>query len=147
MLAGLTAVVIAAAFTGAAVYINVAEQPARLTLDDRALLAEWKPAYKRGFAMQASLAVIGFLLGLAAWFQLGDWRWLAGAVLLLANWPYTLLGMRPTNNRLMNTDLSAAGPDSRALMTTWGSLHAVRSLLGALATTAFVWAALQRPLP
>ena len=128
--------------SGAAIYVNVAEQPARLRLDDRSALAEWKPAYKRGFAMQGPLAVVGCLLGLIAWWQSGDWRWLAGAVLLIANWPYTLIGIMPTNNRLMAMRLEEAGPESRALMEDWGRLHAVRTALGALATVTFLWASL-----
>jgi hypothetical protein len=127
MLVGSVALAVAALFTGAAIYITVAEQPARMALDDRAALAEWRPAYKRGAHMQASLAIVGFLLGAWAWWQSGAWLWLVGAVLLIANWPYTLACIMPVNRRLSAAE---PGPDSRALLQLWGRLHAGRSLLG-----------------
>jgi Domain of unknown function (DUF1772) len=142
MLAGQLALITAALFTGAAIYVNVAEQPARLLLDDRALLTEWKPAYKRGFAMQAPLALIGFILGALAALLQSEWRWLAGALVLLTNWPFTLLAIMPTNKRLMATEAQNAGPGSRELIKRWGQLHAVRSGLGATATALFLWAAM-----
>jgi hypothetical protein len=142
MLAGQLALIAAAVFAGAAFYVGIAEQPARLRLDDRSLLIEWKPAYKRGFAMQAPLAVIGFLLGVLAWWQTGVWLWLIGALVLIANWPYTLLGMMTTNNRLMAIDPGDAGPESRALIEAWARLHAVRTALGITATVIFLWASL-----
>jgi hypothetical protein len=46
----------------------------RLQLDYRWLLAEWKPAYKRGYIMQASLVVVGGALGLARCRQLAHKR-------------------------------------------------------------------------
>jgi len=146
VLAGQLALIAAALFTGAAVYVNVAEQPARLALDDRALLAEWKPAYARGFAMQASLAIIGFLLGVIAARTAMDWRWVVGAFLLLANWPFTLIAMLPTNKALTEIAPQNAGPKSRELIEKWGRLHAVRSGLGATATVLFLWASLQASL-
>lgn len=141
MLVGHLALSAAALFTGAALYITFAEHPARLQLDDGAMLRQWKPSYQRGFAMQASLAIIGFGLGLWAWLASGDWRWLVGAVILVSNWPFTLLVIMPVNRRLMAMEHDTAGPEARALMTRWGSLHAVRSALGALALAAFLWAA------
>ncbi|HEX8826803.1 MAG TPA: DUF1772 domain-containing protein [Xanthobacteraceae bacterium] len=143
MLAGLLALIAAAVFFGAAFYVNFAEQPARLHLDDRSLLAEWKPSYKRGFAMQAPLAIVGFVLGVIAWWQTGDWLWLAGAIVLLMNWPYTLLGIMPTNNALMALDPAAAGPQSRNSIEKWAKLHAVRTALGAAATALFACALLR----
>jgi hypothetical protein len=140
MLAGHLALVIAALFTGAAVYINWAEQSARLQLDDRAALAEWKPSYKKGLAMQAPLAILGCLLGLLAWWQTGQWLWIVGALLMIANWPWTLFAIMPTNNRLTAIDPKDAGPTSRSLIENWGWLHGCRSALGALATLAFLGA-------
>lgn len=140
MLAGQLALVTAAMFTGAALYVSFVEHPARMALDDGAMLAEWKPAYKRGFAMQGSLAFLGFLLGAWAWYGTGRSLWLAGALALFANWPYTLLVMLPTNKRLLATPLEAANAETRALVRKWAALHAVRTTLGATATILFLFA-------
>jgi Domain of unknown function (DUF1772) len=140
MLPGLLALVTASAFAGAAFYINVAEQPARLGLDDKSLLAQWKPSYARGFTMQASLAFISGVFGLINAWQTRDWRWIIGAVLILANWPYTLIAIMPTSNKLKAIAPDAAGPTSRAMIETWGRMHGVRTALGIAAMLAFLWA-------
>jgi hypothetical protein len=140
MLIGNLALVSSALFTGAAFFVNFAEQPARLMLDDRSLLAQWKPSYKRGAIMQAPLAIIGFVLGAAAWWLSGNWAFLLGGILMLSNWPWTLLGILPTNRILMATDLESAGSDTRALLIKWNGLHAVRTGLGAAATLSFLCA-------
>jgi len=139
MLSGHLALIVASVFAGAALYINVAEQPARLTLDTRALLTEWKLSYKRGFAMQAPLAIVGCFFGLIAWWQTGQVAFLLGAVLMIANWPWTLFAIMPTNSALMAVDPAEATPATRALLVRWGGLHAVRSGLGSLAAVAFLW--------
>ena len=144
MTIGLLALTVAAVFTGAAIYVNVAEQPARLMLDDRALLTEWKPSYKRGAAMQASLALVGFVLGIVAWWQVSHPGFVVGAIAIIAPWPWTLVVIKPVNDALLATVPEQAGPPSRALIERWGMLHAVRTALGALASLAFLWAWLSR---
>jgi hypothetical protein len=103
-------------------------------------LAEWKTAYRRGAVMQASLAAIGFILGAIAWWQTGNAAFLAGALLILANWPWTLIAIKPVNATLMATDLAKAGPKTRGLLVTWNKLHLVRTVLGAPSVISFLFA-------
>jgi hypothetical protein len=140
MIAGHLALIVAAVFSGAAIYVNLVEQPARFGLDDQALLAEWKPSYKRGTVMQAPLALAGFALGLIAWWQTRDLLFLVGGVLMLANWPWTIFVIRPVNAILMATEPAQADAQTRALIAKWGKPHAVRTALGFFATLIFLWA-------
>ena len=141
---GLLALVTASIFFGAAVYINIAEHPARLGLPDGAALAEWGPAYRRGIAMQAPIAILSALLGASAWWTTGDLLWAVGAVIMIANWPYTLLAIMPTNH-LLEATASGGDRDTRERLVRWGHLHAVRSGLSAVVTLIYLVAA-QRAL-
>ena len=49
------------------------------------LLAQWKRSYARGLILQSSLVIVSDALGVMVYFGSWDWRWLPGAVLILAN--------------------------------------------------------------
>jgi hypothetical protein len=140
MWTGDLALATAAVFAGAAIYVNVVEQPARLTLDNSALLSEWQQGYPRGSMMQASLAIVSGVLAALAFIFTYDWRWLLGAALILAPWPYTIFIIMPTNHVLKSTQPEQATEQTRELVQQWGRLHMGRSALGLLAVAADLWA-------
>jgi hypothetical protein len=131
--AGTLALILAALFAGAALYINIAEHPARMKLGAAQAVAQWSPSYDRGYMMQAALAVLAGLAGLAAWWELRGTLWLVGALLMLANWPWTLIAIMPVNRKLK----AGAGDKTVSLLNRWARLHAVRTLLSFVAVTCF----------
>jgi hypothetical protein len=136
----IAALVFATLFAGAALYISLVEHPARLELADGPLLAQWQPSYKRALPIQSGLAIAGGAAGLIVGYLSPDWRWFAGSILLLANWPFTLFVIMPVNRRLMAMSVSEAGAASRTMLVQWGKLHNVRSALGAATALLFAWA-------
>jgi hypothetical protein len=138
MLPALAGLVVSALFAGAALYVSVVEQPARLRLAPTELLREWKPAYRNGTRMQAPLAVLGFLLGALAWWQTGSITFLTAGLAMFANLPWTFLVIYPTNNRLEATQETSADENTRMLIIRWGRLHAARTVFGFAAVAAFL---------
>ena len=134
------AVALAGMFFGIAAYINLAEQPARLALAAGPMLAQWKISFAAGITIQGALAVVTGLVGLLAWWLSRDKSWLIGGVLMLANWPWTLVMIAPVNAALNATAPDAAGASSVAMIAQWGQLHAVRTVFGLCALLVFSWA-------
>src|SRR5450631_1687271 len=92
------AVLSAALFAGAALYINLAEHPARLGLDTRSAAAQWAPSYKRATWMQAPLALVSLCAGAALSVMGAGLGWAVAAGLIGAVVPFTFLGIMPTNH-------------------------------------------------
>ncbi len=138
MLLEILATLSAGLFAGAAIYIDLAEQPARKHIDIAAALAEWRPSYKRAAVVQPLLAAVGFLSALAAWLMGASVWWLVGGVLLVAVIPYTLIVALPTNNRLLDPAIEKNPDLARRLLVRWGRVHTVRSVMSLATFLVFV---------
>lgn len=125
-------------FTGAAIYINLVEHPARMGCGTELALTEWAPSYKRATGMQVSLAVMSTVAGVMSWFMAGDLLWLLGALLIFAVIPFTLIIIMPTNKLLLDPGIDKTSPTTHALLEKWGILHGVRSILSLVASSLFL---------
>ncbi|MBI2680787.1 MAG: DUF1772 domain-containing protein [Candidatus Solibacter usitatus] len=133
-----TAVLTAMLFSGAAIYINLVEHPARMECGTSLAATEFGPSYRRAAVMQAILALASTIAGLGAWFMGGPRLWFVGAVLIFAVIPFTLIAIMPTNKQLLDPALDRSSPLARRLMQDWGKLHAVRSILAFAASVIFL---------
>jgi len=132
----------AALFSGAAIYINLVEQPARLTLDTRSAVTQWATSYRRATWLQAPLALLSLLAGLGAWLMGAGSGWALAALLIGAVIPFTFIGIMPTNKALLRPGRDPGTPETRALLGHWAKLHAVRTLLGLAAALWYGYLAL-----
>jgi hypothetical protein len=125
-------------FTGAAIYINLVEHPARMKCGTKLAVTEFGPSYHRAAVMQASLAAFGSITAMAAWWMGSSSWWLVGGVSLFAVIPFTLIVILPINEKLLGPDLDKDSDLAHGLLTTWNRLHAVRSFLSFMAFLTFV---------
>jgi len=125
-------------FFGAALYINLVQQPAALAAGLDFAARYFGPMYQRAAVMQVSAVAVGTIAALLAWWQGGGVRWLAGALLLSAVVPVTLLAILPVNAELLKLGAGPAAPDTAELLSRWARLHAVRTALSGAAFLLFL---------
>jgi hypothetical protein len=133
------AVMCAALFTGAALYMSVVEQPARLLANMEVALGEFRPGFPRARALQASLAVAGALSAGWVWWQARERAWLLALLCFLSIVIFTLVVIMPIYTALLAPSLSASDPEAQILLVRWGHLHAVRTVLGLVALISLVF--------
>jgi uncharacterized membrane protein len=139
MLYEIIATLCAGLFAGAAIYITLAEHPARMECGTELAATEFGPSYRRAAPMQASLAGLGLAAAILAWMQGRGLLVLFGGLLLGAVIPFTLVVILPTNKRLLDPALDRRSAETAALLDRWGRLHAVRSVMSAVAFGLLVW--------
>jgi len=125
-------------FTGAAIYINLVEHPARMKCGTQIALTEWRPSYKRAAVMQASLAFFGSVAAIAACGMGSSYWWLIGGLVFFSVIPFTLIVILPINRRLLDTELDVGSDLAADLLERWNRLHGVRSILALAAFLIFL---------
>lgn len=130
-------------FAGAALYINLAEHPARMQCGTGLAATVFGPSYHRAAAMQVPLALVAAASGVGSWWFDDSMLWIAGALLIFAVVPFTLIVIFPTNKRLLAPGIDRDSTDTHKLLVHWGRLHAVRTITSLIATILFLLAALR----
>ena len=133
------AVLCAALFAGAALYISVAEHPARMGLETSLAAQQWAPSYKRATWLQAPLAIVSLVCGTAVWVQGGRLGWLLAGLLIGSVVPFTLAIVMPTNRKLLAANRDLASSETRQLLVRWGKLHGIRTVLSLVSTITYLW--------
>jgi hypothetical protein len=141
---GLYAFAAAASFLGAAIYVCLVEQPARLKLGGAAMIREWRLSNRRGTLILSVFAVVSAILAFVQFKSNGDVRYIIGGVTILASWPYAYFVMMPVNIWLWVLPPGKAVSPVRELMRDWGLLEWGHALIGFAAACAFAWA-LEQP--
>jgi Domain of unknown function (DUF1772) len=132
-IAEFVAVLACGLFAGAAVYVSLVEHPARMECGVEIATAEFPPSYRRGTIMQVTLAAVCLLSSIAAWLAGATFWWIVAGVLQVSVVPFTLIVILPTNKQLLSPTLDRRSAQTEQLLARWGRLHAVRSVLSALA--------------
>ena len=133
----------ACAFFGAALQVNIVEQPARLVLDARSMIREWMLSNRRGFVMLAMLAIISAISSYTDYLRTGDVRSLIGGTIILASWPYAYFVMTPVNILLYDLRRNAPASSIRELVRDWGLLEWGQTAIGLAAACMFAWTLVQ----
>lgn len=126
-------------FSGASLYINLVEHPARMECGTSLAVTEFAPSYRRAAVMQGVLAAFGFIMAVLAWLNGASVWWMIGGVTLGAVIPFTLLVIFPTNKRLLNPSLDKNSELASELLIRWGRLHALRSVLSLVSFLIFLF--------
>src|ERR1700732_1326154 len=88
--------------------------------------------------MQATLAAVCLLSSIAAWLAGATFWWGVAGGLEVSVIPFTLIVILPTNKQLLSPTLDRRSAQTERLLARWGRLHAVRSVLSALALLLFL---------
>lgn len=133
------------AFAGGALYINIVEHNARMTLDTRACHKEWKESFDRAAVYQGRLALFSASSAIGAYFcnpSKGK-AFLVGGCVMAIIFPYTLFILKPASidpiyadyDKLVERDSEAF---VRNTIVKWNSYHAVRSFISLSVLVDFV---------
>jgi Domain of unknown function (DUF1772) len=97
------AILTATLLSGAAIYVNLVEHPARMERGTEFAASVFGPSYRRAAVMRSILALSATVAGVGARFMGGRLAWFLGALLIFIVVPFTLVAIRPTNERVLDS--------------------------------------------